>query len=172
MMRAAVLAIAALAFAAPARGATSLGHVTENEQIALAGDTALFERHDSDGAIVLEVPLDASARAQSRLQVQSEGFNDPVLTLSGSAQRAGITVVSASEVAEPRYSGHAFSGPPAGPWPELPSSDTAFVPVAVKVDADNLFVVEASDEAERVTVREAGGVETELVSASYAGASQ
>jgi hypothetical protein len=155
-----VALVLALIAGPPAQAATSLAHVEQDTPIALAGDAALFARDDGARVSVFEVPLNASARAQSRQQIEYESFEDAVVTLGGSAQRAGITVVTGGDLTDPHYLGQVFSGPPAGPWPELArvtSGAGAFAPVAEQVDGENLFVVEASDEAERVTVREAGG---------------
>src|SRR5690348_13927172 len=88
MLRAAVPAVVALALAAPARGATSLAHVDDGE-IALAGDTAVFERDNRDTIGVLAVPIDASSPAQTRLVVPG-GSDEALVRLSGSAQRAAI----------------------------------------------------------------------------------
>jgi hypothetical protein len=106
------LAIVALAFAAPAQAATSLAHV-EDAQIALAGDTAVFERDSSDRIGVLAVPLDASSRAQTHLVV-SGGSDEALVYLSGSAQRVGI-VTSVGDESGDNLIEQLFSGPPAGP---------------------------------------------------------
>jgi hypothetical protein len=159
-LRAAVLAIAVLTLPAPARGATSLAHIELDGQIALAGDTALFERSSGGAVGVLAVPLDASSRAQTRLSVPDHG-GEAIVYLSGSSQRAAIAITKGDEGSD-NVIGQLFSGPPAGPWPALTepqsSATDAFLPLLPEVDGNTLFVLEMQGLLDkfRETVREPG----------------
>jgi hypothetical protein len=135
----------------------------ENEPgVALAGDTALLRRDDHAGVGIYAVPIDASARAQRRLHVDTQLEDSPAVWLSGTPERAAIAIVHGDEDGT-HFIGELFGGPPPGPWPALAPPVTgvkdAFVPIVPQLDGDRLFVLELRGDlgAERETVREGGG---------------
>jgi hypothetical protein len=146
--RAAASAIATLAVAAPGHAATPLARVGDDDEpaVALAGDTALLQRDDHAGVGIYAVPIDASARAQRRLHVDTPVEDSPSVWMSGTPERAAIAIVHGDENGT-HFIGELFSGPPAGPWPALAPPVTGtpetFVPFVPQLDGDRLFVLEA-----------------------------
>jgi hypothetical protein len=161
MLRAAVLALGALTLAAPALGAVKpLALADADSTLALAGATAVFARFDIDKEVerVLAVPVDASARAATRLTFSADAGNDHIALLGASAQRVGIIAIAADAEIGTGFA-QEFSGPPSGPWaalgPEVDLESAGPFPAFAQVDGTNMFTASTTGEGPtRFTVRE------------------